>query len=59
MKGAIHEPMEGLYGPGLPLVQQCLFQFEVVPGTGWLFAVRATLHTHLLHLCLLLPRPAS
>ena len=28
LKGAVHEPMEGLYGPGLPLVQQCLFQFE-------------------------------
>ena len=28
LKGAIHEPMEGLYGPGLPLVKRCLFQFE-------------------------------
>ena len=28
LKGAIHEPVEGLYGPGMPLVQRCLYQFE-------------------------------
>lgn len=28
LKGAVHAPMEGLYQPGLPLVQQYLFQFE-------------------------------
>lgn len=28
LKGAVHEPLEGLYLPGLPLLQQYLFQFE-------------------------------
>ena len=28
LKGARHEPLEGLYLPGLPLLQQFLFQFE-------------------------------
>ncbi|CAL4998615.1 unnamed protein product [Urochloa decumbens] len=28
LKGAVHAPMEGLYQPGLPLVQQYLSQFE-------------------------------
>merc|ERR1712054_79528 len=28
MKGAVHEPLEGLYLPGLPLLQQYLYQFE-------------------------------
>ena len=38
-QGIAHEPLEGLFQPGLPLVQQCLFQFEhavkeVLPALG-------------------------
>ena len=28
LKGALHAPLEGLFRPGLPLLQQCLFQFS-------------------------------
>ena len=40
LKGALHAPLEGLFRPGLPLLQQCLFQFsqliddEARPGLG-------------------------
>ncbi|CAO2825468.1 unnamed protein product [Amaranthus hypochondriacus] len=30
LKGAVHAPMEGLYLSGLPLVQQYLFQFDLL-----------------------------
>ncbi|GJW63783.1 EVI5-like protein [Tanacetum coccineum] len=30
LKGAVHAPMEGLYLEGLPLVQQYLFQFDLL-----------------------------
>ncbi|KAI3794040.1 hypothetical protein L1987_36665 [Smallanthus sonchifolius] len=30
LKGAVHAPMEGLYLEGLPLVQQYLFQFDIL-----------------------------
>ncbi|XP_021887995.1 EVI5-like protein isoform X2 [Carica papaya] len=30
LKGAVHAPMEGLYQVGLPLVQQYLFQFDLL-----------------------------
>ena len=32
MKGKVHTPMEGLYLPGLPLIQQYLFQFDKCVG---------------------------
>ena len=41
LKGALHAPLEGLFCPGLPLLQQCLFQFsqliedEARPGLGF------------------------
>ncbi len=28
LKGAVHAPLEGLFRPGLPLLQQYLFQFS-------------------------------
>lgn len=28
LKGAVHDPLEGLYLPGLPLLKQYFFQFE-------------------------------
>ena len=28
LKGAVHAPLEGLFRPGLPLLQQYLYQFE-------------------------------
>lgn len=28
LKGAVHAPLEGLFRPGLPLLQQFLFQFS-------------------------------
>ncbi|BDA47094.1 TBC1 domain family member 10A [Coccomyxa sp. Obi] len=39
LKGAVHAPLEGLFRPGLPLLQQYLFQFsrlvdEEVPRVG-------------------------
>lgn len=30
LKGIAHEPLEGLFQPGLPLVQLSLFQFELI-----------------------------
>jgi len=30
LKGARHAPLEGLFRPGLPLLQQCLFQFSAL-----------------------------
>lgn len=30
LKGALHAPLEGLFRPGLPLLQQCLFQFSAL-----------------------------
>eukprot|EP00793_Prasinoderma_coloniale_P003869 PRCOL_00003246-RA len=32
MKGKVHTPMEGLYLPGLPLIQQYLYQFDRCVG---------------------------
>lgn len=29
LKGVVHEPMEGLFEDGLPLIQQYFYQFEV------------------------------
>jgi hypothetical protein len=28
LKGAVHPPLEGLFRPGLPLLQQFLYQFS-------------------------------
>ena len=30
LKGAVHPPLEGLFRPGLPLLQQFLFQFAAL-----------------------------
>lgn len=43
LKGAVHAPLEGLFRPGLPLLQQYLFQFSRLVdeevGCGILFRV--------------------
>ena len=31
-RGAVHEPLEGLYSPGMPLVRRCLHQLEGLLG---------------------------
>ena len=33
LKGAVHAPLEGLFRPGLPLLQQYLFQFSALVDT--------------------------